>query len=375
MYLDNISLVNFKNYRQANMQFTHGVNCFVGHNGAGKTNLLDAIYYLSFCKSYFNSFDNQNIFHDEDMFVIQGVFHRNEEQEEIYCAQKRNDRKQFKRNKKDYGRLSEHIGLLPVVMISPTDIELIHEGSEVRRKFVDSILSQIDSVYLNNLIEYNKALLQRNAMLKRFFETRQWDDTLMAIWDEQMIRTGNEIYKKRAEFTEVFTKLFEEVYKEISGSREVASLQYSSQLSEGDYADLMAKSLNKDRAVLYSTTGVHKDDWLFMKDGHPLKKFASQGQQKSFIIALKIAQFHFEKKHFGFAPIVLLDDIFDKLDEERVSYLINMVTGEEFEQVFITDTSHTRMKKLLEKKNKAHKIFPVNEGSASEITEPDYARQ
>jgi len=307
--------------------------------------------------------------------VIQGVFHRNEEQEEIYCAQKRNDRKQFKRNKKDYGRLSEHIGLLPVVMISPTDIELIHEGSEVRRKFVDSILSQIDSVYLNNLIEYNKALLQRNAMLKRFFETRQWDDTLMAIWDEQMIRTGNEIYKKRAEFTEVFTKLFEEVYKEISGSREVASLQYSSQLSEGDYADLMAKSLNKDRAVLYSTTGVHKDDWLFMKDGHPLKKFASQGQQKSFIIALKIAQFHFEKKHFGFAPIVLLDDIFDKLDEERVSYLINMVTGEEFEQVFITDTSHTRMKRLLEKKNKAHKIFPVNEGSASEITEPDYARQ
>ncbi len=374
MYLNNISVINFKNYRQANMEFSQGINCFVGHNGAGKTNLLDAIHYLSFCKSYFNSFDNQNIFHDEDMFVIQGVFHKNNELEEIYCAQKRNDRKLFKRNKKDYSRLSEHIGLLPMVMISPTDIELIHEGSEVRRKFVDSILSQIDSAYLNNLIEYNKALLQRNAMLKRFYETGKWDDTLMAIWDEQLVEKGNAIYTKRKEFTESFTGLFEKVYSEISGSREIANLAYSSQISEGDYGTLFNKAVDKDRMVQYTTTGIHKDDWIFLKDGHPLKKFASQGQQKSFIIALKIAQFHFLKKYFGFPPIVLLDDIFDKLDEARVSYLINMVTGEDFQQVFITDTSHTRMKNLLEKKDKDYRIFPINEGSMDEVAEPDYAR-
>lgn len=339
MYLDNISLVNFKNCRQLSLQFSPGINCFVGHNGAGKTNLLDAIYYLSFCKSYFNSFDNQNIFHQEDMFVIQGHFYKDKQQEEIYCAQKRNDRKQFKRNKKDYGRLSEHIGLLPVVMISPTDTELILEGSEVRRKFVDSIISQIDADYLNNLIEYNKALLQRNAMLKRFYETQQWDSTLMAIWDEQMIAKGNAIFKKRKEFTEAFTKLFEVVYGEISGSREKTSVEYNSQLFEGDYAGLLVRAENKDRAVLYSTTGIHKDDWVFTNEGYPLKKFASQGQQKSFIIALKIAQFHFLKNHFNSPPILLLDDIFDKLDEERVSFLIDMVTGEDFQQVFITDTS------------------------------------
>ncbi|HXP51977.1 MAG TPA: DNA replication/repair protein RecF [Bacteroidia bacterium] len=375
MHLDNLSIVNFKNYRQVNMRFSPNVNCFVGHNGAGKTNLLDAIHYLSFCKSYFNSFDNQNIFHDEDMFVIQGHFDKDGQQEEIYCAQKRNDRKLFKRNKKDYGRFSEHIGLLPVVMISPTDIELIHEGSEVRRRFVDSILSQIDSVYLNNLIEYNKALLQRNAMLKRFFETRSWDDTLMAIWDEQLIEKGKQIFNKRKEFTEAFTGIFEKVYSEISGSREVAKLEYSSQLSDGEYADIFSMAIDKDRIVQYTTTGVHKDEWLFLKDGYPLKKFASQGQQKSFIIALKIAQFHFLKKHFNFPPIVLLDDIFDKLDENRVSYLINMVTGNDFHQVFITDTSHTRMKNLLEKKGKDYKIFPINEGALDEVTESNLVEQ
>jgi len=375
MYLDNLAILNFKNYRQVNMQFSANVNCFVGHNGAGKTNLLDAIHYLSFCKSFFNSFDNQNIFHEEDMFVIQGQFYKGDEQEEIYCAQKRNDRKLFKRNKKDYGRLSEHIGLLPVVMISPTDIELIHESSEVRRKFVDSILSQIDSAYLNNLIDYNKALLQRNAMLKRFFETRQWDDMLMAIWDEQLIEKGKAIYQKRKEFTEAFTGIFEKVYKEISGSREVAGLTYSSQLAEGEYAEIFKKAVDKDRAVSYTTTGIHKDDWIFLNNEHPLKKFASQGQQKSFIIALKIAQFHFLKKHFGFPPIVLLDDIFDKLDEDRVSYLINMVTGEDFQQVFITDTSHNRMKNLLEKKGKDYRIFPINEGALEEVAEPNLIQQ
>lgn len=372
MYLKNLSIVNFKNYREVSLNFSQGVNCFVGHNGAGKTNLLDAIHYLSFCKSYFNSFDNQNILHNEDMFIIQGIFDKDGQAEEIYCAQKRNERKQFKRNKKDYGRLSEHIGLLPVVLVSPTDIELVIEGSEVRRKFVDSILSQVDSAYLNDLIEYNKALLQRNAMLKKFYETHTWDDMLISIWDEIMTSKGQDIFKKRQAFTKDFAKLFKTIYKEISGSREEVELEYSSQLLEGDFPTLLKKSLPKDKAVLYSTTGIHKDDWLFFKGEHSLKKFASQGQQKSFIIALKLAQFLYLKKHYNSPPIMLLDDIFDKLDEERVNYLINMVTDKDFEQVFITDTNHSRMHKLLEKKNKEHKIFPISEGALQEA-QPNYA--
>ncbi len=372
MHLKNLSVVNFKNYREVNLGFSAGINCFVGHNGAGKTNLLDAIYYLSFCKSYFNSFDNQNILHDEDMFVIQGIFDKEGQNEEIYCAQKRNDRKQFKRNKKDYSRLSEHIGLLPVVLVSPTDIELVIEGSEVRRKFVDSILSQIDSTYLNDLIEYNKALLQRNAMLKQFFESHSWDNTLISIWNDIMIAKGSEIFKKREAFTKEFSELFKSIYAEISGSREEVGLEYSSQLLEGDYADLLNKALGKDKAVLYSTTGIHKDEWLFTKENYPLKKFASQGQQKSFIIALKLAQFLYLKKQYKSPPIMLLDDIFDKLDEERVSYLIDMVTGPDFEQVFITDTSHTRMHKLLEKKKKDFRIFTISEGALQEA-QPNFA--
>jgi DNA replication and repair protein RecF len=369
MYIENLSLVNFKNYRELSLRFSSGVNCLVGHNGAGKTNLLDAIYYLSFCKSYFNSFDNQNILHEEDMFVIQGVFQKDGKEEEIYCAQKRNERKQFKRNKKDYGRLSEHIGLLPVVMISPTDIELVLEGSEVRRKFVDSILSQVDATYLDDLIEYNKALLQRNAMLKKFYETRSWDNTLISIWDEQMIAKGNSIFAKRQAFTKEFSDLFKTIYDEISGSRESVELQYSSQLLEEDFASLIQKAVAKDKVVQYSTTGIHKDDWLFFKGDHSLKKFASQGQQKSFIIALKLAQFLFLKKHYKSPPIMLLDDIFDKLDENRVSYLINMVTGPDFEQVFITDTNQNRMKQLLEQKDKDFRIFPISEGSPEQVTQ------
>ena len=257
-------------------------------------------------------------------------------------------------------------------MISPTDTELVLEGSEVERKFVDSIISQVDATYLDDLIEYNKALLQRNAMLKRFYEAQSWDKTLMDIWDEQIIKRGKEIFSKREAFTNDFTVLFQTAYKKISGSKELVELNYSSQLSAGDFADIYAKALSKDKMVLYTTTGIHKDDWQFSKDGHALKKFASQGQQKSFIIALKLAQYYFLKKRFKSAPIMLLDDIFDKLDETRVSCLIDMVTGKDFEQVFITDTTHNRMKQLLEKKDKDYKIFPINEGALKEA-QPDFA--
>jgi DNA replication and repair protein RecF len=366
MRILHLSLINFRNYNHVSIDFSGGLNCLVGHNGAGKTNLLDAIHYLSFCKSYFNSFDNQNILHDEEMFVIQGLFERESNKEEIYCAQKRNERKQFKRNKKDYSKLSEHIGLLPVVMITPLDSELLYDGSDTRRKFVDSIISQVDANYLNALIEYNKALMNRNALLKQLFDNRKWDEALIATYDNILVSRGKAIFKKRQEFTDHFAPLFLETYNEISGEKENAHVEYSSNLSEGDFAELLANALPKDRVLTYTTTGVHKDDWIFCMEGKSLKKFASQGQQKSFIIALKIAQFRYLKKKYGSAPILLLDDIFDKLDDSRVNYLVDMVCGNEFEQVFITDTNLQRMKKLLDSREKEHKLFPISNGMIEE---------
>lgn len=366
MHIDHLSLINFRNYNQLQIDFSEGVNCLVGHNGAGKTNLIDAIHYLSFCKSYFNSFDNQNICHEEEMFIIQGLFEKEGNKEEIYCAQKRNERKQFKRNKKDYNRLSEHIGLLPVVMVTPLDATLIYEGSDERRKFVDTILCQIDPVYLNDLIDYNKALLHRNATLKQLAESRVWDDALIAGWDNILIEKGEKIYKKRVEFTQIFSELFLQAYADISGLRETAKVEYSSQLAEGDFEALLHQSLVKDRIVTYTTTGIHKDDWLFFIADKSIKKFASQGQQKSYIIALKIAQYRYLKKFYASSPIILLDDIFDKLDDIRVNALVDMVCTEEFEQVIITDTSGTRMKKLLENRDKDYRIFQIADGVVQE---------
>jgi DNA replication and repair protein RecF len=366
MHIDHLSLINFRNYHEISIDFSGGINCLLGHNGAGKTNLLDAIHYLSFCKSYFNSFDNQNILHEEEMFVIQGLFEKDGNKEEIYCAQKRNERKQFKRNKKDYPKLSEHIGLLPVVMITPLDAALLYDGSDIRRKFVDSIISQVDIHYLNALIEYNKALLNRNATLKQLNDSKTWDDTLISMYDSILVSRGKAIYKKRQEFTEEFSPLFLKAYMEISGEQEAAHVEYSSKLSEGDLEGLLVQCLPKDRVLGYTSTGVHKDDWIFCMENRSLKKFASQGQQKSFIIALKVAQYRYLKKLYKSAPILLLDDIFDKLDDSRVNYLIDMVCGDEFEQVFITDTNLLRMKKLLENRDKDYRLFPIANGKVQE---------
>ncbi len=366
MRITHLSLINFRNYQQIAIDFSGGINCLLGHNGAGKTNLLDAIHYLSFCKSYFNSFDNQNILHEEDMFVIQGMFEKDGNKEEVYCAQKRNERKQFKRNKKEYAKLSEHIGLLPVVMITPMDAALLYDGSDMRRKFVDTIISQVDTNYMNALIEYNKALHHRNATLKQFQESKTWDDTLISMYDAILISRGKAIFKKRMEFTEEFSPLFLDAYKEISGEQEHAHVEYSSNLMEGDFEGLLYQAQQKDKALTYTSTGVHKDDWIFCMEGKSLKKFASQGQQKSFIIALKVAQYRYLKKQYKSAPILLLDDIFDKLDDSRVNYLIDMVCGDEFEQVFITDTNLLRMKKLLENRDKDYRLFPIAGGAIQE---------
>ncbi len=295
MYLKQLSLINFKNYAEFEAQFSQKINCFVGNNGMGKTNLLDAIHYLSFCKSFFNTIDSQNIKHNESFFVIQGHFNKSGEESEVYCGIKRNQKKIFKKNKKEYDRLSEHIGQFPLVMISPGDSDLINGSSENRRRFLDGIISQYDKVYLDKLISYNQVLKQRNALLKHFFETRSFDSETLEIWDEQLVIYGRGILEIRQHFLKQFIPLFNSYYQFISDSKEEAALAYQNSLEEKDFKTGLLTSLSRDRAVHYTTVGPHKDDLEFTLDGLSLKKYASQGQQKSFLLALKLAQFEFIK--------------------------------------------------------------------------------
>jgi DNA replication and repair protein RecF len=291
MWLKNITLLNFKNYAAAELNFAKTVNVFVGNNGAGKTNLLDAIHYLCLCKSYFNPIDSQQIKTDEDIFLIQGDFDRKEKSEKISCGLKRNQKKQFKRNKKEYDKLANHIGLFPLVMISPYDVNLIMDGSEERRKFIDNVISQTDSKYLDELIVYNKQLLNRNALLKQVAATRKLDVALLQILDEQLILSGNKIFEKRKQFLVEFIPLFNKHYSYITDNAEFVSLNYQSQLTDHSFEDLLSQSIEKDRALERTTTGIHKDELQFTIGEMPLKKFGSQGQQKSFLIALKLAQY------------------------------------------------------------------------------------
>ncbi len=364
MYLKQLSIINFKNYVEFEAQFSEKINCFVGNNGMGKTNLLDAIHYLSFCKSFFNSVDSQNIKHNEGFFVVQGSFEKSGEVSEVYCGLKRNQKKIFKKNKKEYERLSEHIGQFPLVMISPSDADLINGSSDVRRRFLDGIISQYDKVYLDKLISYNQVLKQRNALLKHFFESRSFDSETLEIWDDQLINYGRSILEIRQEFLKQFIPLFNKHYQFISESKEEVALHYENSLGEKDFKTAIITSIARDRAVHYTTVGPHKDDLEFTLDGFSLKKFASQGQQKSYLLALKLAQFEFIKEQKNTKPLLLLDDVYDKLDEERFTKLLEMVSSNSFGQVFITDTHPERIEHLLNKKQIENKIFIVGEGSA-----------
>ena len=362
MYLQQLSVINFKNYAQAELSLSEGVNAFMGNNGAGKTNLLDAIHYLSLCKSYFNPIDSQQIKQGADFFIITGSFNRNEQQEAIACSVKRNQKKQFKRNKKDYQRLADHIGLLPLVMISPYDISIIIEGSEERRKFIDNVISQTDNQYLDELITYNKVLSNRNALLKNIASTGRYDPGLLEVMDEQLIASGQRIFEKRKAFMEAFTAIFNEHYQFLSDDAELVELSYESQLLQNDFADLLKKSMEKDRVLERTTAGIHRDDLQFSIHGMSMKKFGSQGQQKSFLIALKLAQYSFLTQKKGFKPLLLLDDIFDKLDDLRVTKLMQMVSNNNFGQVFITDTSTSRVENIFNAINVPVKLFTVKEG-------------
>ncbi|MCD4679725.1 MAG: DNA replication/repair protein RecF [Bacteroidales bacterium] len=368
MFLNKLTLVNFKNYTEASLSFSDKLNCFIGDNGVGKTNILDAIHYLSFCKSYFNSIDTQNILHDEAFFSIHGFYNKNgNKTDKISCVQKRGHRKQFKLNNKEYDRLADHIGMFPLVMTSPSDINLIHGGSDERRKYLDSVISQFDKLYLDDLINYNKVLNQRNSLLRSFAENHSFDKTSLAIWDEQLIRLGNVIHKKREDFFKELNPIFQQYFETISGGREKVSLIYDSQLFQGDFPELLDTALNKDRIMRFSTVGIHKDDLKFNIGDYPIKKFGSQGQQKSFLIAIKLAQFEYTKKMKGFKPVLLFDDIFDKLDDFRVKHLIELVGNNNFGQVFITDTQKERIARIFTTVNVDHKIFKIENGIIEEI--------
>ena len=367
MFLKQLSLINFKNHPEFEAKFSEKINCFVGNNGVGKTNLLDAIHYLSFCKSFFNPIDSQNILHESPFFLIQGVFEGPDQEDDIYCGLKRNQKKQFKRNKKEYSRLADHIGLYPLVMISPADSELITEGSESRRKFIDSVIAQFDRDYLENLISYNKVLSQRNALLKQFSDSRQFDRTSLEIWDMQLIEYGKRVHLKRQDFINSFITIFQKYYELISGGREEVGMGYTSHLNDTSFADALEKALNRDRAMEYTTVGIHKDDLEFTINGYPLKKYASQGQQKSFLIALKLAQFDFIKNIKKVTPILLLDDIYDKLDDRRVKQLMELVSSDNFGQLFITDTHPTRLANLFLTTNADFKVFQITNGNALEV--------
>lgn len=367
MFLQKLSLINFKNYSEEGLTFCEKINCFVGDNGVGKTNLLDAIHYLSFCKSYFNPIDSQNILHETDFFVIQGAFIKEDNVDNVYCAQKRNERKQFKMNKKEYSRFADHIGLYPLVMISPADNSLITEGSEDRRKYLDSVISQFNKIYLDDLISYNKALLQRNTLLKHFAENRRFDKASLEVWDNQLIALAERIYSIRSEFLENFLPMFNEHFKFISGDREHVNIEYQSHLSKGNYAGQIEESMDKDRMLQYTTVGVHKDDLIFSINGFPLKKLGSQGQQKSFILALKLAQFDYTRNIKGFKPILLFDDIFDRLDNFRVQQLMKLVSNNSFGQVFITDSHPERTESIFNDIKTELKVFRINKGSVEDI--------
>lgn len=323
------------------------VNCFLGENGSGKTNLLDAIHYLTGCRSYFNPIDSQNIRFGQDSFMIKGDFVLGDREDELVCAVKRNQRKVFKRNHKEYDKLSDHIGLFPSVMISPFDLELILEGSEIRRKFLDSVISQYSQAYLQDLIYYNHALNQRNNLLKSMSQTSTFNEDLLEPWDFQLADRGTRIFLERQKFIESFLPEFGDLYARVSGGKELPGLQYVSDLFNGSFESLLKKARQKDRFLERTTVGIHKDDISFLLGEHPVKRHGSQGQQKTFLIALKLAQFSYIRKSLGVIPLLMLDDIFDKMDEQRTSNLLKMLANGNFGQVLITDTHLHRIPELL----------------------------
>lgn len=375
MILKKLSILNYKNISEAQLELSPKMNCFIGPNGAGKTNVLDVVYYLSFCRSASNPIDSQVIRHEEPFCLIEGEYEdemRNEKgemgngiitphREIVSVGMKRGQKKHFKRNKKEYRRLSEHIGLIPLVVVSPSDTLLIEGGSEERRRLVDMVISQYDRTYIDHLSRYNTALAQRNTLLK--MEDQTPDPALMQIWEEQMAEEGEQIFLRRRSFVEELIPVFQEYYQQISQHREQVGLNYVSHCQRGSLLDVIQRDRMKDLAVGYSLHGVHRDDLEFTLDGHLMKREGSQGQNKTYVIALKLAQFDFLKRTASkTTPLLLLDDIFDKLDADRVEQIVRLVSSDSFGQIFITDTNRDHLDQILSNSSLDYKIFHVEGG-------------
>lgn len=360
MKLTSLSLTNYKNIEASSFIFDERINCFVGKNGIGKSNVLDAIYHLCFGKGYFNPSAVQNIQFGKDFFLLEGQFTRDERDEKIICSLKKGHKKTIKRNGKAYDRMADHIGLLPLVIISPADRDLIVEGSSTRRKFIDGVMGQTDKAYLTDLLQYNKAIVQRNALLKYFVANQTFENETLEIYNEKIIGLGTRIFKKRTAFLTTFIPIVKKHYHSISRSEENIDIIYQSDLHTINFQTLLEQNLPKDRAAQFTTAGPHKEDLAFTIHGQAIKKFGSQGQQKSFLIALKLAQFDFIKKEAGVPPIVLLDDVFDKLDQERVSLIMQLVESNHFGQLFLSDTHPERTLAALKTTQLSHKLFELS---------------
>ena len=371
MILKRLSILNYRNIREANLELSPKLNCLIGRNGVGKTNLLDAVYYLSFCRSAYNPIDSQVIMHGQEFFVLDGLY-QNElgDEEAVYCGMKRGSKKTFKRNKKAYKRLSQHIGLVPLIFVSPSDTAIIEGGSEERRHLMDVVISQCDHAYIEALGRYNKALQQRNALLKLDAEP---DPALLDIWEEEMAQSGEAVYRRRDAFVRELIPLFQQIYRAISEDREQVSLSYVSHCQRGNLLDVIRRDRAKDRAVGYSLHGIHRDDLDMLLGGFPMKREGSQGQNKTFVLALKLAQFDFLRRTVSnTTPLLLLDDIFDKLDAHRVEQIVRLVSGPNFGQIFITDTNRDHLDQILSGSGFDYRLFTVDDGCISAVppTEP-----
>jgi DNA replication and repair protein RecF len=363
MILKSLDIVNYKNIAGATIDCSPRFNCFIGNNGVGKTNVLDAIYHLSMCKGYFNLPDAQNIRHGEPFFLLTGRYEREGEEINVSCGMRRGERKVFKKNKKSYERLSDHVGLLPLVMISPADAALVDGGSEERRRFIDGVISQQDGEYLQRLIRYNRALAQRNSLLKER-AGRALEREMVEPWDEQLVDNGRVILRKREEFAREFEGDFQRFHDELVAGRERVAARYAGTAGVDDLHERLRESLARDRVLTYTTAGPHRDDVALELEGYPVKKLGSQGQKKSFLTALKFAQFAYLTRRAGMKPLLLLDDVFDKLDAGRVAQIVRIVAGDRFGQVFITDTNREHVDEILRVQAVEHRVFAVGDARA-----------
>lgn len=356
-----LELTHFKNHRASSWQFNPKVNIISGNNGNGKTNVLDALHYLSLTKSYLNTNDSQNITHGESMALLKAKLARKGSEHVLDLGLKKGQKKKVRLDGKEIDRLADHVGYMPVVMITPMDRDLIIDAAETRRKLMDTTVSQNDKHYLNALMAYNRALTQRNTTLKYFASNRTYDGEMIGLYNEQLAHNASIIFEARKAFASELLPLLTHYYHLLSGGKETVGVRYKSALHESSMTHLLTENESKDRILQYTSSGTHRDDLVFHLGEHPIKRVGSQGQQKSFLIALKLAQFEITKRHLGMPPLLLLDDIFDKLDEGRVANLLSLVHTEEFGQIFITDTHPERMLELSENLQLNHSTFEITD--------------